>query len=131
MLNRYAVSFTDVTTVLIDDHLLNKPLDAEDAERMLGILSGRDHRVITGVCLRTADRVVSFADIAVVRFRQLSAEEISYYVRAHKPLDKAGAYGVQDWIGYTAVERIEGSFYTVMGLPMHRLYAELKELAIS
>lgn len=125
------VLVTADTTVLIDDHLLNKPLDAEDAERMLGILSGRDHRVITGVCLRTADRVVSFADIAVVRFRQLSAEEISYYVRAHKPLDKAGAYGVQDWIGYTAVERIEGSFYTVMGLPMHRLYAELKELAIS
>jgi len=123
------VLITADTTVLIDDHLLNKPVDDADARRMLGILSGRDHRVITGVCLRTAERIVSFADIAVVRFRELSEEEIAYYVRAHRPLDKAGAYGVQDWIGYTAVERIEGSFYTVMGLPMHRVYAELKKLA--
>ena len=125
------VLVTADTTVLIDDHLLNKPVDDADARRMLGILSGRDHRVITGVCLRTADRIVSFADIAVVRFRDLSEEEIAYYVRVHEPLDKAGAYGVQDWIGYTAVERIEGSFYTVMGLPMHRVYAELKKLAES
>jgi septum formation protein len=124
------VLITADTTVLIDDHLLNKPTDDADARRMLGLLSGRDHRVITGVCLRTTDRIVSFADIAVVRFRDLSEEEIRYYVRVHKPLDKAGAYGVQDWIGYTAVERIEGSFYTVMGLPMHRVYAELKKLAL-
>ena len=124
------VLVTADTTVLIDDHLLNKPMDDADARRMLGILSGRDHRVITGVCLRTADRIVSFSDIAVVRFRELSAEEIAYYVRVHKPLDKAGAYGVQDWIGYTAVERIEGSFYTVMGLPMHRVYTELEKLAV-
>ncbi len=122
------VLVTADTTVLIDDHLLNKPVDDADARRMLGILSGRDHRVITGVCLRTADRIVSFADVAVVRFRELSLEEIAYYVRVHRPFDKAGAYGVQDWIGYTAVERIEGSFYTVMGLPMHRVYAELKKL---
>lgn len=122
------VLVTADTTVLIDDHLLNKPVDDADARRMLGILSGRDHRVITGVCLRTADRILSFADVAVVRFRELSLEEIAYYVRVHRPFDKAGAYGVQDWIGYTAVERIEGSFYTVMGLPMHRVYAELKKL---
>ena len=117
------------TTVLIDEHLLNKPVDEADAHRMLRLLSGRDHRVITGVCLRTADRLVSFADVALVRFRQLSDQEIAYYVQAHRPLDKAGAYGVQDWIGYTAVERIEGSFYTVMGLPMHRVYQGPKELA--
>ena len=117
------------TTVLIDEHLLNKPVDEADAHRMLRLLSGRDHRVITGVCLRTADRLVSFADVALVRFRQLSDQEIAYYVQAHRPLDKAGAYGVQDWIGYTAVERIEGSFYTVRGLPMHRVYQGLKELA--
>ena len=123
------VLVTADTTVLIDDHLLNKPVDEADAHRMLRILSGRDHRVITGVCLRTGDRIVSFADIAVVRFRTLSEEEIAYYVRVHQPLDKAGAYGVQDWIGYTAVERIEGSFYTVMGLPMHRVYSELKKLS--
>ncbi len=116
------------TTVLIDDHLLNKPEDEADARRMLTILSGRTHRVITGVCLRTAKNTTSFADIAFVTFRALSAEEVTYYVAAHKPLDKAGAYGVQDWIGYTTVEKIEGSFYTVMGLPMHRVYAELKAL---
>ena len=123
------VLVTADTTVLIDDHLLNKPVDDADARRMLGILSGRDHRVITGVCLRTSERIVSFSDIAVVRFRELSEEEIAYYVRVHRPFDKAGAYGVQDWIGYTGVERIEGSFYTVMGLPMHRVYTELKKLA--
>ena len=122
------VLVTADTTVLIDDRLLNKPVDDADAFSMLRILSGREHRVITGVCLRTVDRIVSLADTAVVRFRDLSDEEIAYYVRVHRPLDKAGAYGVQDWIGYTAVERIEGSFYTVMGLPMHRVYAELKRL---
>jgi septum formation protein len=95
---------------------------------MLRMLSGREHRVITGVCLRSAVRTLSFADTAVVRFRALSDVEIDYYVRTHRPMDKAGAYGVQDWIGYTAVERIEGSFYTVMGLPMHRVYQGLKEL---
>lgn len=120
------------TTVLIDDstggHLLNKPVDDADARRMLALISGRSHRVITGVCLRTTNGTFSFADIAVVHFRALSAEEIAYYVEQHRPLDKAGAYGVQDWIGYTAVDRIEGSFYTVMGLPMHRVYQALRDL---
>ena len=96
--------------------------------RMLGILSGKEHRVITGVCLRTAKRTSCFRDTAKVRFKELSPEEIQYYVDRHSPLDKAGAYGVQDWIGYTAVERTEGSFYTVMGLPMHKLYEALKRL---
>ncbi len=118
------------TTVLIDHHLLNKPVDAADAARMLAILSGRTHRVITGVCLRTHSGLRSFADVALVTFRTLSAEEIAYYVEEHKPFDKAGAYGVQDWIGYTGVSRIEGSFYTVMGLPMHRVYEELRALPI-
>ena len=122
------VLITADTTVLVDNTLLNKPIDDADARRMLTLLAGRSHRVITGVCLRTATRAVSFADIAVVHFRALDADEITYYVERHKPLDKAGAYGVQDWIGYTAVERIEGSFYTVMGLPMHRLYTALRDL---
>jgi septum formation protein len=122
------VLITADTTVIVDGVLLNKPIDAADAHRMLGLLSGRQHRVITGVCLRTVRERISFADIALVTFRALSEEEIAYYVAVHRPLDKAGAYGVQDWIGYTAVERIEGSFYTVMGLPMHRVYAALKEL---
>ncbi|MBK9149434.1 MAG: septum formation protein Maf [Flavobacteriales bacterium] len=126
------VLITADTTVLLDDptgpHLLNKPVDAADARRMLGLLSGQSHRVITGVCLRTASNLLHFADTAVVRFRVLTAAEIAYYVEQHKPFDKAGAYGVQDWIGYTAVERIEGSFYTVMGLPMHRVYLALRDL---
>lgn len=122
------VLITADTTVLIDGHLLNKPADDADARRMLALLAGRSHRVITGVCLRTARGMSSFADTAVVHFRALTADEIAYYVARHQPLDKAGAYGVQDWIGYTAVDRIEGSFYTVMGLPMHRVYTALRDL---
>lgn len=122
------VLITADTTVLIDGHLLNKPVDAADARRMLALLSGREHRVITGVCLRSHARTMSFNDVALVRFRALTAAEIAYYVALHRPFDKAGAYGVQDWIGYTAVEGITGSFYTVMGLPMHRVYAALLAL---
>jgi septum formation protein len=123
------VLITADTTVLLGNLLLNKPADAEDARRMLGLLGGKEHLVITGVCLRTVRKTVSFSDQAKVKFRALPENEIAYYVDRYSPLDKAGAYGVQDWIGYTAVERIEGSFYTVMGLPMHRVYAELKRLA--
>lgn len=127
------VLVTADTTVVLDlpgkSLLLNKPTDAADARRMLALLSGHTHRVVTGVCLRTARRTISFADTALVTFRTLTEEEIAYYVAAHKPLDKAGAYGVQDWIGYTAVTRIEGSFYTVMGLPMHRVWEGLLQLA--
>jgi septum formation protein len=126
------VLVTADTTVLLDDprgaHLLNKPVDAADARRMLGLLAGRTHRVLTGVCLRTTSGSHSFVDTAHVTFRELTPEEIAYYVDHHHPLDKAGSYGVQDWIGYTAVTRIEGSFYTVMGLPMHRVYEALRAL---
>jgi septum formation protein len=124
------VLVTADTTVLINGTLLNKPVDEEDARRMLATLSGRAHRVITGVCLRTARELNAFADVAQVTFAQLSEEEIAYYVARHRPMDKAGAYGVQDWIGYVGVERLEGSFYTVMGLPMHRVYAALKKLPV-
>lgn len=124
------VLVTADTTVLLGDLLLNKPVDAADARRMLGLLAGREHRVVTGVCLRTATGRHSFADVANVRFRALTGAEIAYYVERHPPLDRAGAYGVQDWIGYTAVERIEGSFYTVMGLPMHRVYTALTALPV-
>ncbi len=127
------VLVTADTTVLLDTGsstaLLNKPVDPADAEQMLAMLSGRTHRVITGVCLRTSTQIHSFADTALVSFRALSAEDIAYYVAAHKPLDKAGAYGVQDWIGFTAVTRIAGSFYTVMGLPMHRVWEGLVQLS--
>jgi septum formation protein len=127
------VLVTADTTVLLDSKheeplLLNKPADADEARRMLSMLQGRQHRVVTGVCLRTAKAMHSFSDTAQVWFASLTPEEIAYYVARHAPLDKAGAYGVQDWIGYVAVERIHGSFYTVMGLPLHRVYAALKAL---
>lgn len=122
------VLVTADTTVLIGDELLNKPEDPADARRMLARLAGHTHRVITGVSLRTLQRTVSFADVAHVTFAPLTEAEIAYYVERHSPLDRAGAYGVQDWIGYVAVSRIEGSFYTVMGLPLHRVYAELMRL---
>lgn len=128
------VLLTADTTVLLDAAdgeaplLLNKPENAADARRMLGLLSGRTHRVITGVCLRSATAIHSFDDVAHVTFSTLDPEEIAYYVQRYNPLDKAGAYGVQDWIGYIGVERLEGSFYTVMGLPMHRVHSALKQL---
>ena len=122
------VLLTADTTVLIGDDLLNKPADKAEAVRMLKRLSGNTHRVITGVCLRTMQVERCLADEAHVTFAPLSAAEIEYYVEHYLPLDKAGAYGVQDWIGYVAVERMEGSFYTVMGLPLHRVYQALKEL---
>ena len=122
------VLVTADTTVLLDELLLNKPEDAADARRMLGLLAGRTHRVVTGVCLRTSTGTHSFADVAEVSFAPLSAAEIAYYVERYSPLDKAGAYGVQDWIGYVAVQRINGSFYTVMGLPLHRIHQVLSQL---
>lgn len=122
------VLITADTTVIVDDLLLNKPEDAADAARMLALLSGRKHQVVTGVCMRTKDRTVSFSDTAIVTFARLTPQEIEYYVDRHTPFDKAGAYGVQDWIGYVAVGHIEGSFYTVMGLPLHRVYRTLVDL---
>lgn len=133
-LEPWQVLLTADTTVLLDTPesggtlLLNKPEDPADARRMLGLLAGNTHRVVTGVCLRTADGTYSFSDKAHVTFSDLTPAEIAYYVDRYHPLDKAGAYGVQDWIGYVGVERLEGSFYTVMGLPMHRVYQLLKEL---
>ncbi len=122
------VLITADTTVIIDGLLLNKPVDQADAQRMLTLLSGATHRVFTGVCLRTAQDMRCFTDIAQVTFVPLDEQEILYYAAHYLPLDKAGAYGVQDWIGYVGVERIVGSFYTVMGLPLHRVYQALKEL---
>lgn len=122
------VLVTADTTVVLGDLLLNKPTDENDARRMLGLLAGRTHQVHTGVCLRHAMGMSSFTDVANVSFRAMSDAEIRYYVERYHPLDKAGAYGVQDWLGHTTVERIEGSFYTVMGLPLHRVYAALSEL---
>ena len=115
------------TTVVIAGEVLGKPADRADAAGMLHRLSGRRHTVITGVTLRSATAERTFEASTSVHFRPLSDEEIAYYVDTFRPYDKAGAYGIQEWIGYAAVERIEGSFYNVMGLPVQKLYTELEK----
>ena len=117
---------TSDTIVLLDGKVYGKPADEADACRMLGDLSGRTHKVITGVCINTRERSCAFHVVTEVEFAPLSSDEIEYYVTLFKPLDKAGAYGIQEWIGSVAVRAINGSFYNVMGLPVQRLYAELK-----
>ena len=117
---------TSDTIVLLDGKVYGKPAAEADACRMLGELSGRTHRVITGVCINTRERSCAFHVVTEVEFAPLSSDEIEYYVTHFKPLDKAGAYGIQEWIGSVAVRAINGSFYNVMGLPVQRLYAELK-----
>lgn len=113
------------TIVELDGKVLNKPVDREDALRMLGALSGNKHRVLTGVVIKSAQKEVAFTAVTEVWFKSLKKDVLSYYVDQCKPFDKAGAYGVQEWIGLVGVERIEGSFYNVMGLPVGRLYEEL------
>lgn len=120
------ILLTADTVVIAAGEILGKPCDREDALRMLRMLSGRGHTVVTGVTLRSAERVHSFSVSSEVFFRPLSEEELTYYVDTFRPYDKAGAYGIQEWIGYAAIERIEGSFYNVMGLPVQRLYVELE-----
>ena len=114
------------TIVWLDGRVLGKPADEEEARRMLRDLSGKTHQVITGVTLATTTFQKSFASVSQVTFATLTEEEISYYVNHYHPMDKAGSYGVQEWIGFIGVERIEGSYFNVMGLPVQRLYKELK-----
>ncbi|MCP4312020.1 MAG: septum formation protein Maf [Bacteroidetes bacterium] len=120
------VLLTADTIVWQDGVELGKPLSREDALAMINVLSGRTHQVFTGVCLRSAIKRTSFYVATDVSFSHLDAEEISYYVDHYKPFDKAGAYGIQEWIGHIAVERINGSYFNVMGLPVQKVYSELK-----
>lgn len=115
------------TVVILDDKVLGKPRDLRDAADMLASLQGRTQRVVTGVTIRTAGSVETWSTESAVTFAYLSPEEIAYYVERYRPLDKAGAYGIQEWIGAAAIEGITGSFYNVMGLPVHRLYKALKK----
>lgn len=119
------------TLVLLDGDALGKPGNREAAIDMLKRLSGRNHQVVTGVCLATKERHVVFETTTEVEFASLSEEDILYYVDNFKPYDKAGAYGIQEWIGCVAVKGIKGSYYNVMGLPVHRLYHELKKLGLT
>ena len=113
------------TIVWLDGKVLGKPRDREDALQMLRTMSGRTHEVFTGVCITTTDWQRSFTAQTVVLFATLSEEEIAYYVDNFQPMDKAGAYGVQEWIGFIGVENISGSYYNIMGLPVQKLYREL------
>lgn len=114
------------TIVVCDDIVLGKPADRNDAIDMLMMLSGKTHVVITGVTLLSTEKRVSFSTFTDVTFAEITRAEAEYYVDKYSPLDKAGAYGIQEWIGCVAVKKIDGSFYNVMGLPVHRLYQELK-----
>lgn len=116
------------TIVWLDGRVLGKPKDREDALQMLRDMSGRTHEVFTGVCITTTDWQRSFAAQTEVRFAQLTEEEITYYVDRYQPMDKAGSYGVQEWIGFIGVENISGSYFNIMGLPVQRLYRELKAI---
>jgi septum formation protein len=115
------------TVVIVGNEILGKPADEADAVRMLRELSGRTHQVTTGVCLLTAERESRFAVTTDVTFKTLTDDEIQYYVSHYKPFDKAGAYGIQEWIGYIGVTGLHGSYYNVMGLPVQRIYSELKK----
>ena len=117
------------TVVILGDEVMGKPHDEADAKRMLGELSGRTHQVATGVTLSTRQRQMSFSVVTNVTFKELSADEIDYYVRTYQPMDKAGAYGIQEWIGYIGVTALEGSYFNVMGLPVQRIYEALKRFA--
>lgn len=114
------------TVVILGDKVLGKPANRDDAKGMLRLLSGKTHHVITGVCLMTKDKQRHFSVVTDVSFKELSDAEIDYYVERYKPLDKAGAYGIQEWIGHIGVTSIAGSYFNVMGLPVQRIYTELQ-----
>ena len=119
------VLITADTLVFLDEQILGKPRSREEAAGMLRALSGRTHTVTTGVALRTREKIHTFSDTTEVDFKPLSDEEIDWYIEKYRPYDKAGAYGVQEWIGYIGITAIRGSYFNVMGLPVQRLYTEL------
>ncbi len=128
MLRPGELMITADTIVWLDGKVLGKPKDREDALGMLREMSGRTHEVFTGVCITTTEWQRSFAARTEVHFSKLGEEEITYYVDTFRPMDKAGAYGVQEWIGFIGVENISGSYYNIMGLPVQRLYKELNQI---
>ena len=113
------------TAVLLTNRILNKPQNTENAIEMLKSLSGKTHKVCTGVCIKSIEKEVLFSDFTSVTYKQLSTDEIEYYIKQFKPFDKAGSYGIQEWIGFIGIEKIEGCYYNVMGLPLSKLYQEL------
>lgn len=120
------IIITSDTTVIKDKRLYNKPENENDAKAMLSDFSDSYHKVITGVCIRSREKKISFDSESLVKFKKLEEDEINYYIENYKPFDKAGSYGIQEWLGYIAIERIEGSYFNIMGLPVHRIYEELR-----
>ena len=121
------ILITSDTLVLCEGKVMGKPSSREDAYEMLKMLSGQDHKVITAVSIRDHKRIVTFSDTAIVSFKPLTDSEIYFYIDNFKPFDKAGAYGIQEWIGYIGIERIEGSYFTIMGFPVHLVYKHLQD----
>lgn len=126
-LSKNDILITSDTIVILGDEILEKPKTEEEAKEMIRKMSGKIHTVVTGVALTSISKQEVFSDHTKVTFTDLSDEEIAYYVSKYKPYDKAGAYGVQEWIGYIAIDKLEGSYYNVMGLPVHKLYRFLKQ----
>ena len=124
-LEKDEILVTSDTLVLCGDLVMGKPHSRDEAAQMLRVLSGREHKVITSVTVRDSSRHETVSDTAIVYFKELSDNEINYYIDTFKPFDKAGAYGIQEWIGYIGIGKIEGSYFTIMGLPVHLVYQEL------
>lgn len=132
-----AEAFTDIpddqivitadTVVVLDEQILGKPRDKAEATEMLHSLSDRSHRVITGVCIKSKSRIKSFSNTTKVFFKELNASEIEYYIENYKPYDKAGSYGIQEWIGAIGITKIEGSYFNVVGLPIQELHKQLQD----
>ena len=127
-LNDNDLLITSDTIVWLEGKALGKPKDAKDAFTMLKAMSGKKHEVITSVCLKSNSFQKIINDITIVTFKELSDDEIYYYINNYKPFDKAGAYGIQEWIGFIGIDKIEGSYFNVVGLPVHKLYKELMDL---
>lgn len=121
------ILITSDTLVLCEGRVMGKPRDREDAVDMLKALSGKSHKVITAVTFRNSERIKTVSDTAIVHFKELKDKEIDYYIDNYRPFDKAGAYGIQEWIGYIGIDKIEGSYFTIMGLPVHLVYELLLE----
>ena len=121
------ILITSDTLVLCEGRVMGKPRDREDAVDMLKALSGKSHKVITAVTMRDSKGMKTVSDTALVHFKELKDSEIDYYIDNYRPFDKAGAYGIQEWIGYIGIDRIEGSYFTIMGLPVHLVYELLLE----
>lgn len=123
------VLLTADTVVAIDQKILGKPTDETDACNMLRSLSGRTHQVYTGITIKTANKIFTETDVADVTFNEITDEEIQYYIQNYKPFDKAGSYGIQEWLGMAKIKSLTGSFYTIMGLPTHLVYKILREIS--